>query len=39
MEDNVNKKIGKHRGGYKDRDNRIMAKTQSRDFILYWRVP
>lgn len=38
MEDNTNKIIGKHQGECKNRDNRIMAKTQSRDLILYLRV-
>lgn len=38
MEDNTHKIIGKHQGECKDRDNRIMAKTQSRDVILYLRV-
>lgn len=38
MEDNTNKIIGKHQGECKDPDNRIMAKIQSRDLILYLRV-
>lgn len=35
MEDNTNNIIEKHKGECKDPDNGIMAKTQSKDFILY----